>query len=72
MSIPPVWNLICSDGHKHWSPEPMVFVDRECGIRKPQGGVCHKTLALIAGSRPKPKPKKKFPKRAKLRKVKRY
>lgn len=54
-------NLICTEGHLSYSPEPMVYVDSECARPK-----CHKPMHLIEGAKAIPE------KKVMRKKIKRY
>lgn len=65
-----MFNLICPDGHKSFSPEPMELVGSQCAYRpeRGEGGRCPKKVAFLRDSRETPKHKKP----SKLRKMKRF
>jgi hypothetical protein len=52
-TIPLTYNLVCKDGHRHWSPVPKEFVDRECMTTTSGSGInkCRERLALIKGAK---------------------
>jgi hypothetical protein len=63
-----MFNLICTDGHKAFSPQPMSLVGAQCPNSRENGQKCNKKLVFLADSRAVPQPKVK----SKLRKMKRY
>lgn len=73
-------NLICSHGHRWTAPNgPMEFVDRECGYKfvvkdgvKSKRVTCKSKLMLIKDYKKINPPKPKFPKRKKLKKMRRW
>lgn len=45
-------NLVCSKGHRHYAPEPEVFVGRGCFYPTEKGDTrkkCQEPLRLIKG-----------------------
>lgn len=65
-----MYNLVCPEGHKSFSPEPMGCVGSQCPYRpnRGDGARCQKKVAFLRDSRSVP-PKKKP---SKLRKMKRF
>lgn len=63
------FNLVCSRGHRHFSPEPMTYVGLSCGYRGATSTTgCPSKLMFMRDSRIVNPPKKK----SKLRKMKRF
>jgi hypothetical protein len=69
------WNLVCANGHYHYSEEPMTWVNYPCGHRyfnekTGRRATCNKPQMLLKDYKPerKPKPVQKRPPKAKKRK----
>lgn len=47
----PKYNLVCSAGHRHWSPTPLLFVGKTClsGLKTETGASrrCQERLRRI-------------------------